>query len=65
MISLKMKTREKLFLLVNFERSVEKSDFFQNFLKIHLIQSNFMEQISFQLPNTLLLATTPHKKRRH
>ena len=35
------------------------------FIKWHLIQSKFIEQISFQLPNTLLLATIPHKKRRY
>ena len=35
------------------------------FMKWHLIQSNFMEQISFQLSNTLLLANFPHKKRRY
>ena len=35
------------------------------FIKWHLIQSNFMGQISFQLSNTLMLATIPHKKRRY
>ena len=35
------------------------------FIKWHFIQSNFMGQISFQLSNTLLLATIPHKKRRY
>ena len=37
------------------------------FTKWHLIQSNFMGQISFQLLNTLLLllATVLHKKRRY
>ena len=35
------------------------------FLKWHLVQSNLMGQISFQLPNTLLLATILHKKRRY
>ena len=29
------------------------------FIKWHLIQSNFIGQISFQLSNTLLLATIP------
>ena len=34
-------------------------------IKWHLIQLNFMGQISFQLSNTLLLATILHKKRRY
>ena len=34
------------------------------FIKWHLIQSNFMGQIGFQLSNTLMLATVLHKKRR-
>ena len=35
------------------------------FIKWHLIQSNFMGQINFHLPNTLLLVTILHKKRRN
>ena len=35
------------------------------FIKWHLIQSNFIGQIGFQLTTTLLLATIPHKKRRY
>ena len=35
------------------------------FIKWRLIQSNFMGQISFQQPSTLLLENIPHKKRRY
>ena len=47
MISLKMKTREKLFLLVNFERSVEKNDFFQKEedIKINGIFKNSFDSV--------------------
>ena len=53
MISLKMKTREKLFLLVNFERSVEKSDFFQKEedIKINGIFKNSFDSVKFHGTN--------------
>ena len=35
------------------------------FIKWHLIQLNFMGEISFQLPNTLFLATILHKNRHY
>ena len=67
-----MDNRKKLLLLVNFGSIYRKKRFISKrrrllklmlFIKWHLIQSNFMVQISFQQRNTLLLATVLHKKR--
>ena len=68
---IKMDNRKKLLFLVNFWSIYRKKRFiskrrrllkFMIFIKWHLIQSNFIGQISFQLSNTLLLATIPQKK---
>ena len=70
---IKMNNRKKLLLVVNILSIYRKIFFFEkkkiikinDIIKWHLIQSNFMGQISFQLPNnTLLLATIFRKKHR-
>ena len=69
-----MDNRKKLLLLMNFWSIYRKKTIYFKrrrllklmvFIKWHLIQSNFMGQISFQQPSILLLENIPHKKRRY
>ena len=65
-----MDNRKNLLLLVSFWSICRKKQFISKrrrllklmiLIKWHLIQSSFVEQISFQLPNSLLLANTQTK----
>ena len=66
-----MDNRKNLLPLASFWSIYRKKEFvlkrsilskFTILIKFHLIQSSFMGQISFQLPNFLLLANTLNKK---